>query len=53
MTLRAGVAVGFTCPDCQTLDENAEAVVNESTVTYSHDADGRVRGHPKSSGFHR
>lgn len=43
-TMRQGVAVGYTCPDCQTGAEHIEAMVNESTTNYSVDADGRVWG---------
>ena len=30
-----GHAVGFLCPNCQTPEENAEAVINEATIDYS------------------
>lgn len=40
-----GVVTGHLCPDCQTPDENAEAVINESTLDYSKmvtDSEGRA-----------
>lgn len=48
--MKDGVVVGALCPKCQTPDENAEAAINEATVTYGHDAGGRVTGQPKGVG---
>lgn len=44
MTVRKGILVGFICSRCQTPDETAEAVINESTLDYSPgtDAFGRM-----------
>lgn len=47
-TVKRGVVVGFLCPDCQTPEENAEAVVNEATTIYGRDAHGRFTGRPKA-----
>jgi len=38
----AGVCVALLCPRCQTVEENAEAEVNEATLVYSSDAFGRI-----------
>lgn len=46
-TMKAGVAVAVLCPACQTPDENAEAVVNESTLDYGVDDLGRLSARPK------
>ena len=46
IVLSQGIATGFLCPDCQTPEENAEAVINEATVDYSRaylDECGRYR----------
>lgn len=45
--MAAGVPIGYLCPDCQTVGENVEAVVNASTLDYNTDALGRVIGHLK------
>lgn len=37
-----GVVAGFLCPACQTPEENAEAEINEATLTYKIDAFGRT-----------
>jgi hypothetical protein len=42
--LAAGVITGYLCPACQTTDENAEAVIYESTIDYTVDSEGRYRG---------
>ena len=42
-TMKAGVAVAVLCPACQTPEENAEAVINESTLVYGVDA---TKGRP-------
>lgn len=34
---QSGFIVGYLCPKCQTVEENAEAVVNESTINYGID----------------
>lgn len=34
VTVKAGVVHGYLCPGCQTAEENAEAVINESTTEY-------------------
>lgn len=47
-TLENGVIVGVLCPDCQTPEENVEAAINESTLTYGRDPFGRVVGKPKA-----
>jgi hypothetical protein len=46
-TVRGGKVVGVLCPDCQTPDENAEAVVNQATLVYGRNAEGQVIGRPK------
>lgn len=45
--MKGGVVISVLCPTCQTPEENAEAEINLATLTYSRDADGRYRGHPK------
>lgn len=47
VTLEKGVVAGLLCPACQTVDENVEAVINESTIDYSVDDGGLVRGQSK------
>lgn len=47
-TLSQGVVTAVTCPSCQTAEENAEAVIKESTLVYGRDAKGRVVGLPIS-----
>lgn len=45
-----GKLVGYLCPRCQTAEENAEAVINESTLDYSRastNAFGRLRAPAK------
>lgn len=42
-----GVVAGFLCPTCQTPEENAEAEINEATLTYKIDAFGRTVATPK------
>ncbi|UUE19877.1 hypothetical protein [Microbacterium sp. J1-1] len=37
-----GAVAGFICPTCQTPEENAEAEINEATLTYKIDAFGRT-----------
>jgi hypothetical protein len=49
VTVRAGVIVGALCPRCQTPEENAEAVIHESTLDYGEDGHGRLTGRPKGS----
>ncbi|WP_414120838.1 hypothetical protein [Corynebacterium nuruki] len=34
-TVNAGIVTGYTCPDCQTPEQNAEAVVNAATLGYA------------------
>lgn len=50
VTMEAGRIIGYTCPSCQTVEENAEAVINEATLDYC----GRIPGvgfiaHPKGA----
>lgn len=44
-----GVVVAFICPRCQTPEENAEAIINEATLDYGVDDQGRfvayLKGH--------
>ena len=47
-TVKRGVVVGSLCPNYQTPEENAEAVVNEATTVYGRDAQGRFTGRPKA-----
>ncbi len=45
LVVRQGVVIRLLCPMCQTPQENAEAVVNESTLDYSRlwvDGHGRM-----------
>jgi hypothetical protein len=42
-----GRVVGLICPDCQTPEENAEAVINEPTLHCSADEKGQVYGAAK------
>lgn len=45
---RNGFMTGVVCGDCQTVDENTKAVVNEATTNYlGVDAFGRVIGGAK------
>lgn len=44
----AGCVTGFLCPTCQTAEENAEAVVNEATLTYATDRFGRTIARSKA-----
>lgn len=44
---RYGVVVAVICPDCQTPEENAEAVIRDSTLDYLSTRDGRIIGRPK------
>lgn len=46
-TMKGGVIVGALCPDCQTAAENAEAVINEATLDYKLDEQGRTVAKPK------
>lgn len=45
--LRGGRPQWYLCPDCQTVGENTEALVNESTLEYRRDAFGRIVARPK------
>lgn len=38
---RGGARVCVYCPDCQTPEENAEAAINEATLEYAMDEQGR------------
>jgi len=38
---RGGARVGVHCPDCQTPEENAQAAINEATLEYAMDEQGR------------
>lgn len=42
-----GKPKAIICPACQSPEENAEAMINESTLSYSVDAFGRVLARPK------
>lgn len=45
---RDGFLTGVICVDCQTVEENAEAVINEATTNYvGSDVFGRMVGEPK------
>lgn len=47
-TFRNGRIVELLCPNCQTVDENVEAVINEATLDYSLSSDRtQVLGTPK------
>ncbi len=46
-TLRQGVVLNVTCPDCLTTTENLEAAINEATIEYGRDPIGRVIGRPR------
>lgn len=48
-TVKQGIIVGYTCPNCQTPEENAEAEINAATTEYSLDAFGRHIGRMKVS----
>lgn len=50
VVVELGVITGLLCTDCQTVEENAEAAVNEATLDYAV-IDGRLAGRPK--GFAR
>lgn len=46
----AGRLVAVICPTCQSADENAEAAINDATLTYGARIEGgrlQVRGIPK------
>lgn len=48
VTVKQGIIVGFLCPNCQTVEEDLEAQVNEATIDYQGvDAFGRLVGRPK------
>ncbi|WP_458681653.1 hypothetical protein [Prescottella equi] len=45
VTVESGNPVGITCPNCQTVEENTEAVINEATIDYlGFGPDGRLFG---------
>jgi hypothetical protein len=46
-TVQGGRPVEHVCPDCQTLEENTEAVINEATTEYGRDGQGRLVGRPR------
>jgi hypothetical protein len=48
---RKGVVVWVLCPGDQTPEGNAEAEINEATLDYSEDAQGRAIGLPKINPF--
>lgn len=49
-TVRRGVVLGVLCPQCQSPEENAEAILNEATLTYlGTDPFGRLIARPKVS----
>lgn len=37
VVVEQGHIVGYLCPKCQTVEENTEAVINESTINYGID----------------
>ena len=47
VSMTQGQATGLLCPACQSPEENAEALINEATVNYGLDAQGRVLGVPR------
>ena len=51
MVIEGGFVVGLVCPDCQTPQENAEAVINESALGCGKHEQGRTRGSSKVAGF--
>jgi hypothetical protein len=48
---REGVVVEVLCPEDQTAEENAEKEINEATLNYSEDVQGRAIGLPKINPF--
>lgn len=49
VSVKHGYVIGLVCPKCLTAEENAEAVINEATIDYSTDEDGRLLGKPKGT----
>ncbi|MGH3171003.1 MAG: hypothetical protein ACRDN0_34675, partial [Trebonia sp.] len=47
VTTSQGVITDFTCPGCQSSEENAEAEINLATLDYSVDPFGRSVARPK------
>lgn len=45
-TLVKGIITGYTCPDCQTVEQDLEAAVNAALLDY-HVRNGRFYGIPK------
>lgn len=47
--IRDGLIQWVICPDCQTPEQNLEAMVKEALLDYYRDAAGRIRGRIKRS----
>jgi hypothetical protein len=45
---KGGVPVELICPGCQTIDENTEAEINDATLIYGRDEQGRATGRPRA-----
>jgi hypothetical protein len=50
LTMRQGLVVGVLCPGCQTPEENTEAAINEATLEYGTNSDGRLVARPRVGG---
>jgi hypothetical protein len=50
MVLRDGQIVALLCPGCQSTDEDLEAQVNQATLSYQADEQGRIWNRPKAAG---
>ncbi len=46
--IKSGLVIAVICPDCQTPEENTEAVIRDATLIYSTDSDGRLRATPRA-----
>jgi hypothetical protein len=42
--IRDGLIQWVICPECQTPEQNLEAMIKEAMLDYYHDADGRHQG---------
>jgi hypothetical protein len=49
--LKGGAVTGFLCPTCQAPDENAEAEINEATLTYGQRSDYGFVAKPEMGGY--